>query len=194
MPISEYSAIFDALVKLMQPLVEIVIHDLEAGTICYINGNLSKRAVGSLSLLSPSEFEHDLGTIIYPKINFDGRLIKSVSIPINKKFLACINCDVSIFNHMLNLSEKILAGQKNQPKSLFKNDWQERLHEALHKFLAQNNWHFDKLKPAQKKQAVQYLYELGAFNEKNAADYVAQALGIGRASVFNYLKQTKSKA
>ncbi len=34
-----------------------------------------------------------------------------------------------------------------------------------------------------------YLFDIGAFHEKNAADYVANVLNMGRATIFNYLKE-----
>ena len=48
----------------MQPLIEVIIHDLVSGKICYINGNLSKRKVGDSSLLALGEFEKNIDQII----------------------------------------------------------------------------------------------------------------------------------
>lgn len=194
MTISAYIPLFDALVRLLAPLVEIVVHDRESGTIHYINGGLSKRSVGDASLLERQELEHDLDKIVYPKLNFDGRLIKSISVPLKERWLICINCDVSVFSHMQTLSQHFLPiSHTHQPKSLFKSDWQERLHVAIHSFLDQNTWAFEALSRSQKRQVVQHLYEQGAFHEKNAADYVAKVLNISRATVFNYLKEGKNK-
>ena len=194
MQISHYEALFSALVRLMQPLVEIVVHDLRSQTICFIEGELSRRSLGDPSLLQADELLENLDKIVYPKLNFDGRLIKSISVPLGKKWLVCINCDVSVFNHMHNLSEQFLAEQKTPMlESLFKNDWQEKLHVAIHSFLEQRSWNFNTLSHAQKKLVVQHVYALGAFQEKNAADYVAKVLKIGRSTVFNYLKHEKNK-
>ena len=85
MTISNYIPLCNSIVTLMKPLVEVVIHDLASDTICYINGNLSKRKSGDPSLLKTKEFEVNIDKIIYPKINFDGRLIKSISIPVESK-------------------------------------------------------------------------------------------------------------
>ncbi|MCX7343389.1 MAG: PAS domain-containing protein [Proteobacteria bacterium] len=193
MYISNYTPLCDAIVLLMKPLVEIVIHDLKSGTISYINGNLSKRKVGEASLLEPNTFEENIDKIVYPKINFDGRLIKSISVPIENKWLICINCDASIFNQMKNLGELFLnVKQENQPKSLFKSDWQENLHVTVHDFIQKNSWSFDELNNHQKKEITKYLFDCGAFTEKNAANYVAHVLGLGRATVFKYLKEWRN--
>jgi predicted transcriptional regulator YheO len=190
MNLSNYIPLCDAIVTLMNPLVEIAIHDLDSGKICYINGGISKRKPGDLSLLNKRELEINIDKIVYPKINFDGHLIKSISVPIKDKWLICINCDVSIFNQMQLLSEQFLHSAKaNKPNSLFKNDWQEKLHIAIHKFLNEKGWSFEQLGSFQKKELIRFLFDSGAFGEKNAADYLANVLAIGRATIFKYLKE-----
>ena len=189
MAISNYIPICDAIVLLIKPLVEVVIHDLESDKIHYINGNLSKRSVGDSSFLKDTEIEKNVDEVVYPKTNFDGRIIKSISIPIERKWLICINCDVSIFNNMKKLSELFLNNRAEQPISLFKNDWQEKLHVAIHTFLSEKNWNFNELSGYQKKEITKHLFESGAFYEKNAADYVAHVMQMGRATIFKYLKE-----
>jgi len=191
MKLKNYTPLCDALVLLLQPLVEVVIHDLKSGAICYINGGISKRGVGDPSLLDPEILETDLDKIVYPKLNFDGRLVKSISVPLGDRFLVCMNCDVSIFETMQQWSAGFLASTP-KPKSLFQNDWQEKLHIEIHGFLKGKNWSFETLTRPQKKLLVQHLFRLNVFGEKNAADYVADVLGMGRATIFKYLKEWKS--
>ncbi|MCS5707647.1 PAS domain-containing protein [Candidatus Berkiella cookevillensis] len=190
MDLSVYKALCNAIVLLMKPLVEVVIHDLSSGTICYIEGVLSKRQIGDPSLLELSGFEDNLETIVYPKLSFDGRLIKSISVPLSDKWLICINCDVSVFNQMQTLSQQFLEiSQKAGPKSLFAKDWQEKLHLAIHTYLQEQAWYFESLTNRQKKEVAKHLFGIGAFNEKNATDYIASTLNIGRATLFKYLKE-----
>ena len=133
--------------------------------------------------------EQSLDQITYPKLNFDGRLIKSISVPVDDKLLICINCDVSVFAQMQRLSESFLTShQSMMPDSLFKKDWQEKLHNVIHAYLKEKTWRFDSLTQKQKKAIAYYLFQQEAFTEKNAADYIASALGLGRATIFNYLK------
>ena len=189
MPPSQYIVLCDAIVSLLHPLVEIVIHSLATNTIVYIAGNLSKRRVGDDSLLDLPDFEKDLGQMIYPKVNFDGRLIKSISVPLEGKWLLCINCDVSVFSQMQNIATSFLhISPEKQPESLFKQDWQERLHIALYTYVKQKNWSFEGLNQKQKKEIIHHLLQQGAFSEKKASDYIANILGVGRATVFNYLR------
>ncbi|MBA2628424.1 MAG: helix-turn-helix domain-containing protein [Rickettsiaceae bacterium] len=192
MNISQYISLCNSIVLLMAPLIEVIVHDLVSGKIYYINGGLSKRKVGDLSLLEPSEFEKNIDQIIYPKINFHGRLIKSISVPVDNKWLICINADASVFSQMKSLGEVFLNAMESKPESLFKNDWQEKLHVAIHDFLKDQGLKFDELNQLQKKMLTKYLFKLGAFGEKNAADYVANILGLGRATIFKYLKEWRN--
>lgn len=190
MSMLHYIRLCDSIVLLMKPLIEVIIHDLASGKIHYINGNLSKRKIGDLSLLDSDEFEENIDQIIYPKINFDGRLIKSISIPIDNKWLICINADATVFSKMKSLGEVFLNSMnESQPESLFRNDWQEKLHIAIQAYLQENGLKFDELNQSQKKMLTKRLFILGAFTEKNAANYVANILGVGRATIFKYLKE-----
>jgi len=189
--LSNYIPICDAIVQLMVPLVEVVIHDINQNSIVYINGKLSKRKVGNASLLDTEELKH-IDQIVYPKVNFDGRLVKSISVILEGKYLLCINCDISIFNKMQELSSVFLQ-MGNQPQSLFTNDWQEKLHVSIHAYLQNHNLSFDHLSQNEKKALAKHLFDLGAFHEKNAADYIAKVLGLGRATVFKYLKEWRKQ-
>jgi D-arginine utilization repressor len=189
--LSSYIPICDAIVLLMDPLVEIVIHDIAKNSIAYINGKLSNRKAGDASLLDPAGLGR-VDQIVYPKLNFDGRLVKSVSVILKDKYLLCINCEVSIFNKMQELSSALLQ-MSNQPQSFFASDWQEKLHVSIHSFLQNHNLSFDHLSQNDKKALAKHLFELGAFHEKKAADYVAKVLGLGRATVFKYLKEWRNK-
>lgn len=191
MSLSNYILICDAIVQLIDPLVEIVIHDIPQNTISYISGGLSKRKVGDASLLDTKEL-NNLDKIVYPKINFDGKLVKSTSILLEHKYLVCINCDVSIFNKMQELSSLLLQ-MGSQPQCLFVNDWQEKLHTIINSYLQNHNLLFDHLTQDHKKALVKHLFDLGAFNQKKAADYIAKSLSLGRATVFKYLKEWRNQ-
>ncbi|MCD8525429.1 MAG: PAS domain-containing protein [Gammaproteobacteria bacterium] len=162
--LSNYISICDAIVRLMDPLVEIVIHDIAGDSITYINGKLSKRKIGEASLLDP-EGLNGIDKIVYPKVNFDGRLIKSVSVMLEGRYLLCINCDVSIFNKLQALSSTLLQ-MAGQPQSLFTNDWQEKLHVSIHSYLQNHHLSFDHLSKNDKKSLTKHLFDLGAFHEK----------------------------
>ncbi|WP_341763696.1 transcriptional regulator [Candidatus Tisiphia endosymbiont of Beris chalybata] len=193
MALSTYIPICDAIVRLMHPLIEIVIHDIESDSIIYMNGHLSPRKVGDPALLD-KEVVNNLDQIVYPKINFDGKLVKSISVVLEGKWVLCINADISLFSNMHALSEVILQSVSTyQPKSLFVNDWQEKLHISVHDYLQNYSLSFKNLSAPNKKALVKHLFGLGAFNEKKAADYIAKILDLSRATVFKYLKELRIK-
>ncbi len=193
MTLSKYIQICDAIVTLIDPLIEVVIHDIDTNAIVYINGSISLRKVGDQSLLNTKNLG-DIDRITYPKINYDGKLVKSISVVLEEKWVLCVNYDISVFSKMQDLSSLILQHDINkQPKSLFANDWQEKLHFSIHAYLQKNNLSFDSLSNQDKKALTKHLFELGAFNEKNAADYIAKILKLGRATVFKYLKEWREK-
>lgn len=191
MNFSDYTLICDAFVRLMDPLVEIAIHEIDNNSIIYINGKLSQRKIGDNSFLDKKDLDN-INDTVYSKINFDGRLIKSISVRLNNKYLLCINCDVSVFNKMHELTNTLLK-VGSQPQSIFANDWQEKLHVTIHSYLQNNNLSFDNLSQNDKKNVIKHLFVLEAFNEKNSHDYVAEILDLGRATVFKYLKEWRNK-
>ena len=193
MALSNYISICDAIVRLAHPLIEAVIHDIKSNRIVYIAGSLSGRKVGDSAFLDKQDLV-DIDQIVYPKINFDGKLVKSISVILEGKWLLCINCDISLFSRMQDLSYAILQNVSNiQPRSLFANDWQEKLHISVHDYLHKHRLSFKHLRREDKKALVQHLLGLGAFSEKNAADYVAKVLGLSRATVFKHLKELRDK-
>jgi predicted transcriptional regulator YheO len=197
MNLEPYISIGQSFVRLLAPLAEIVIHDIATNSICFIEGTLSNRKVGDTSFLDVDlkQLEPQIEHMIYPKINFDGKLIKSVSIPIKEghRLIAvmCLNVDISVFSQMQQLAQAFLLPPTNQPEILFKNDWQEKVHQALYQWISDHHLKIESLTNAQKKQVVQEMYAQGAFHEKKAADYIASILGLSRASVFNYLKEIR---
>lgn len=189
--LAHYIATADAITELFQPLAEVVIHDIAASKIIYIKGSLSKRAVGDPSLLD--ETLDEIGLNAYSKINFDGRLIKSISIPIRDsgtiKYLMCINYDISHFMKMHTLLEEVVSTPiSRRPEQLFKKDWQNHINEFIANELDTMGLRFEQLSNKDKKQIVNRLFLSGAFSEKNAADYIAKIMNMSRATIFNYLR------
>lgn len=199
MDIAPYLPFARSLVLLMRPLVEVVIHDLTTNTIAFIEGELSHRKVGDPSLIDihSATLPQEIEGVVYNKIGDQGNLIRSISIPLCErgklKMVMCINYDISLFQQMNQLTAAFLAPPAQpQPVSLFKNDWQEKLHIFIHNELKKSGLSLHHLNTKQKKELVKKLYDQQAFEEKNAADYIADVLDMGRATVFNYLRQWRN--
>lgn len=199
MDITPYIAFARSIIQLMNPLVEVAIHDLKTNTIVFIEGNLSKRKIGDPSLIDNTSktFKQEIDGKIYTKLGHDGKLIRSISIPIEERgnivMLICINYDITLFKDMEHMSNQLLGVMTHkQPEALFKNDWQERLHLFIHEELNKDGLRIETLSQKQKKDLLEKLFAQKAFDEKNAADYIASILNIGRATVFNYLRKWRN--
>lgn len=191
-----------AIAQLLHPYAETVIHNLKTNKIVSIFNAFSKRKAGDDSLLD-AEKEFDLENEIlgpYEKINWDGRRLKSISSVIRDTKgqpigLYCINLDVSVLMECQQFLQAFMQTEDLLPKPvvLFKNDWQERIHQFVHNYLREMHWNFRALTLEQKKILVMKLHQEGAFEAKNAAQYIAGILKVSRATIYNYLNQVTSK-
>lgn len=185
-----YEKIASALKLLLDPYIEVVIHDVKSGKIILLEGTLSGRKIGDDSLIDFAKLSKTIDQNPYSKMEFNGKLIKSISVFLAEDLLMCINFDISMFVQIEHLIKNFInIENKSTPTGLFNNDWQNKVSITVHKFIEEKNWHFEKLNNLQKKAIVIHLKELNAFEEKNAANYIAKILGISRASIFNYLRE-----
>lgn len=193
--IKRYLPTAEAIQRLLHPYAEVVIHDIKRNKIAAIFHPFSKRRVGDPSLLTPEEMG-GLADCIgpYEKLNWDGNKLKSISSVIRDEAdqaigLLCINLDIS---KLINISQEMIAFIQGghliaQPKPLFKDDWQEKINQYIHTYLKQQHLNLASLNRDEKKALIEHLNKMGAFAGKNAAAYVAQIIGISRATVYNYL-------
>ncbi len=196
--LSQYFAIGEVVSMLFYPHVEVVIHDLQVGRIAAIFNSFSKRKVGDESLLSETLTQFPDVFPPYAKTNWDGRKLKAITatlknqkgIPIG---LFCINLDVSKWEEMQKfLSEWIgVLPNLEKPEILFEDDWKERINRYVSQYLQTQGISITILAKdrSKKRELVHILHEAGAFKAKNAAAYVAEILGLSRATIYNYLSK-----
>ena len=198
-----FRAIADAIATLFFPHAEVVLHDLRTQKVDYIANNISKREIGDDAaledLLSEGIDERNIGP--YEKLNWDGQKIRSVStvlrdghgVPIA---VLCINLNISLFESARQALELFLAPGRliPQPDALFRDDWQERINTFLHNWLRQRQLGLNLLTREHKRELVEALHAEGAFKGKSAANYVANVLNMGRATVYKHLKEIKGDA
>ena len=103
--------------------------------------------------------------------------------------LLCINLDVTAFKSMERFVKEFLGREEiiAKPSILFKDDWQERVNHYVHNYLQGNHLSLKALTRDQKRSLVKHLASIGAFRAKNSANYIAQIVGISRATVYKYL-------
>lgn len=199
--LSPFVPVCDAIANLFAPFAEVVLHDMASASVVYIAGNFSKREFGDPSNLEEIDFKPaDVLIGPYEKTNWDGRRIKSISSvlrsPSGKEVgVLCINVDVSVFENILLTLQTFVSLPATAGKldSLFRDDWFERINSYIRHWTTSRGLNISDLSRAQKKELVQALADDGAFSGKNAAGYICRLLGMGRATVYNYLNGDAAK-
>ena len=197
--LARYSAIADGIVLLFPPYTEVVIHDLSTQTVVHVANNQSKRELGDESSLDDIEFDPDESVIgPYEKLGWDGRKIRSVSIVVRSDAghaigVMCINFHIAALEQARQALDLLLSSTalQPQPEKLFQDDWQDRVNTFLNHWLQERKLALSMLTREHKRALIEALHEEGAFKGKSAANYVAKVLSIGRATVFNYLKELR---
>jgi D-arginine utilization repressor len=197
--LERYSRVADGIALLFFPYVEVVIHDLRSQTIAYIANNLSKREIGDDAALEDLDHSAQAGTVgPYEKINWDGRRMRCVSTVLFDDAgvavgVMCINYNIAVFDDVKHVIDRIVsgAGIVKQPEELFKDDWQERINTFLHAWLQQRQLALNALTRDHRREIVEALWAEGAFKGKSAVNYVANVLGMGRATVYQHIKDVR---
>lgn len=196
---SPYEPLIKALVELFHPWVEVAVHDLIQGRLVAIYHNFSQRKIGESSPLHELKVNTDNFPDYFPayyKKNWDGRPLKCTSITLRDQKgkaigLICFNVDVSFAHEAHKALEMFLKtkSEADNPIEIFGSQCEEQATHLIEHYLAEKSLSLNHLNKKQKQELVQHLYHKGLFNFKNAAPYMAQLLGISRASVYNYIKQ-----
>ncbi|WP_327039649.1 transcriptional regulator [Micromonospora maris] len=200
--LAEAEKIAVALGRMFPGLCEVVLHDLRnpRQAIRAIENNLSGRQVGD------SATELGLARIQdpnYPSViqNYanqfpDGRPAKSTSIGIKNaagEYIAalCLNLDVSTLSPVTLALSNLVAtdpAHRDVPlENLRGRSWRE-LREVIETAAAERSTTPRSLSRDDKKNLVRRLYADGYFDTRNAAQTIADLLGISRASVYSYTK------
>jgi len=203
----------DGVAALMFPHAEVVIHDLQRQEIVYLANNYSNREIGSPSHMDEVEFaDGDCVLGPYRKVNWDGKILKSISVVMRNnsgqtEAMICINLDMSEMNRMYQALGMMLGapeegrqvegnGEKDSEKidALFRDDWHERINISIQDWLQENRLSLQGLGRSEKRDLVLALEAKGAFQGQGSANYVARCLGLGRATVYKYLKEQRGSA
>lgn len=193
--LGHYWPVAEAISTLLYPHAEVVLHNLKTGRIDAIFNNFSKRKIGDESLLDESESLSSTQDVfpLYFKTNYDGRKMKSVSAVLRNDGkpvgLLCINLDVSKWEEMHHFILDMIKPSTAMPDFLFKNDWKEKINIFVSNYLKQHGLNLKSLDKSDRQKLLLALHKEGAFEEKNAASYIADVLQISRATVYNYLKE-----
>lgn len=191
-----FVAIADAIALVLRPRAEVVLHDLATGTIAHIAHGWSKRRVGEPSLIE-EEPAFDLACDIigpYPKTNWDGRRMKSITTVLRTPSgasigLLCINLDIEAMAGAMEMLRGLIdLPQTPPPPALFAADWREAINTVVAEYLAHRGLTLAALRPADTDALLGALDRAGVFALRTATPYVAEVLGLSRATIYNRLR------
>jgi D-arginine utilization repressor len=204
--LSRYIPIADAIAKIFQPHVEVVIHDIESDLIAYIANPYSGRKAGDSSFMGSLEkdsegFPHGKDTEgPYENAGNQGQRIRSVSAALKNhqgKVLGimCINLDFSAMEASLDVLETFLrpVDVEAPPKVLFQNDWRDLIKLEIQTFLIEKNISFDKIGSAHRKDLIKRMEDKRLFYARKSVEQLASLLGISRATAYKDLRLIRKK-
>jgi predicted transcriptional regulator YheO len=210
-----------AIAALLAPHGEVVLHDLASDRILALWNPLSGRVVGDPSLLAdlgdlagaatssasassaPSASSASsaptapIGPIgPYAQTLPDGRRMAAVSAVVPDgdgvaRGLVCVNVDRGPLDRLAAFAATWLAPRTEPPEPLFRHDWRERVGRRVGEFCAERGLVADRLDPAARRDLIAVLDAEGLFAVRRAADLVAGALGVSRATVYAQLKEIR---
>ncbi|GHB36406.1 DNA-binding protein [Streptomyces xanthochromogenes] len=200
--IREAEGIAVALGRMFPGLCEVVLHDLRdpRHAIRVIENNLSGREVGDsateLGLARIEDPEYPSVIQNYPNRFPDGRPAKSTSIGIKNaagQYIAalCLNLDVSVLSPVtLALSNLVATDAEFREQSLesLRDRNARALRRAVEERAADRGATPRSLGREDKKALVRQLHQDGYFDSRDAAQAIADLLGVSRATVYNYAK------
>jgi len=187
----------EALAALLAPHGEIALHELATDRIVALWNPLSGRVVGDASLIA------DLGDLgsdgpigPYPVTLPDGRRMTAVSAVVpdaagRPRGLLCVTVDRTPLDAVAALATSWLAPRVAPPDPLVRQDWRETIGRRVGAFCAERGTPADRLDVAARVELVRRLDGEGLFAVRRAADLVATALGVSRATVYADLKAVR---
>jgi len=202
--LSRYETITESIVMLLQPDVEVVIHDLLSNRITYIANPVSGRRVGEPLYLDTAveELETEIGVIgPYEKAGKKGERLRSVTAVLgddqgNTIGLLCINLDCSKFVPALKLLESLIRPVTVQHplELLFKDDWRELMKLEIRYYLEKLQLPLNKLKSGDRQILLGQLDEKRLLYARKSIEQIASILQILQATAYKYLKNARKFA
>ncbi|MEU6593941.1 PAS domain-containing protein [Streptomyces sp. NPDC046881] len=200
--IREAEKIAVALGRMFPGLCEVVLHDLRDPdhAIRAIENNLSGRQVGDpateLGLARIADPQYPSVIQNYPNRFPDGRPAKSTSIGIKNaagEYVAalCLNLDVSVLSPVTLALSNLVAtdtDHRDQPLETLRDRTARELRRAVEVRAAERAATPRSLSREDKKALVRQLQRDGYFDSRDAAQTIADLLGVSRATVYNYAK------
>ncbi|WP_298964653.1 PAS domain-containing protein [uncultured Roseibium sp.] len=180
--------------------VEVVLHDLKSGRISAIENGFSPREEGDDSLVETADYQSELlpdDTIgPYLKSNSDGARLRSVSALLRDEdgqpsALLCLNLRLTELEAARDLLEALTSLHLDTGSNLLKNDWREVTNSIVASTLKELKLSFNQLRRPNRLVIVERLVQADIFAARGSSEYVAEVLGISRASLYELIKLAK---
>lgn len=197
--------IADMMVEMFGSRCEVAVHDFTnlQQSLIYIAGNVTSRKIGSpITDLVLNELRKEPADIKdipgYRTQSKEGNVMKSTTVFLrdeeNKIIGAlCTNYDISLFMQLGGeIAEFVDFQEEKQPSETFFNSVHDVIHEMVHQVLNRFKKAPSDMTMEEKVEVVGELDERGTFLIKGATEYVAQALGVSKFTVYNYLNRVRS--
>ncbi len=205
---NEATTILRTLRTLVEPLAqllpgdcEVALHDLSRlpNSIVAIAGDLTGRKIGDpatdllLRMAQKGDYKTALG---YGSRKPDGGVLSSSTIIFNATdgtavAAMCINCDTWMWQLVAETARKMLPPESGIPdtEEEFARDVDELASQLLSQAIAASTVPVDLMKKSHKILLVRDLRDRGFFTLRKAAETAAEALGVSRFTIYNYLNE-----
>ena len=197
-----------SLKAMLGPRHEVILHDLShvESSIVMLEGDVTHRKIGGpatdylLKLLREGGDGAE-NSVNYKTVLPNGRLLRSSTIFIRDEEgriigSLCFNQDLTDYIVARNLiEENTLFGQTEvePPKETFAQDISEVMESVVDTEITLFQKPVVYMQKEDKLCIVAKLEQKGVFAIKNAVEYVAECLGVSNFTVYNYLKEVRSK-
>ena len=197
-----------SLKAMLGPRHEVILHDLShvESSIVMLDGDVTHRKIGGpatdylLKLLREGGDGAE-NSVNYKTVLPNGRLLRSSTIFIRDEEgriigSLCFNQDLTDYIVARNLiEENTLFGQTevDPPKETFAQDIGEVMESVVDTEITLFQKPVVYMQKEDKLCIVAKLEQKGVFAIKNAVEYVAECLGVSNFTVYNYLKEVRSK-
>lgn len=189
---------------------EVVLHDLTKpqSSLVYIEGNVTNRQLGApitnLILREIRKNGDDAEDLLcYPSRSRNGRLLKSSSIFIRDDYgkiigTLCINFDISHLTTTKQILEDLISIvdlgslHMKDTQEYFAQDIVEALTSIIDEVIKKVDQPIALMSKEEKVRVAELLDERGVFLVKGSIDIVAQALGVSKYTIYNYLEEIRA--
>ena len=204
-----YKPIMNAMHAAMGECSEFVLHDLSTpeSSVVAVCGNVTNRALGApstnLVIETLQKYGDDAEDIpVYQSVTKEGKQLKSSTAFIreNGKIVGCFCCNIDLTEYiaaskMLQKFCMIQPLKDSEAKiEVFAQEISEVVEEFISYELQTNPVPVSQMTRADKLLFVERMENKGIFDVKGSAETVAHYLGVSVFTVYNYIKDIRSKA